>query len=321
MMKTRNIHLDMAKGLCLILMIAGHTKGINQTLYHLIYSFHMPAFFIISGMTHGASKSDIGSQIWSKFKRLIIPAWIFGLINGIPFLFRLIRGGMGSSEFLSRLIGTLTGAAQVSDTFNCTPLWFLYAMFLVYVFEAIAASVLVARARVVLAAAIVVLLCVDPLSYQSLAPVQVKYALTGILFFQLGVLLKDALVAPKEGNTGLWLLVSFLAWILPASYSPTLGLNSGNLGAGYWVLLSLFVALAGTFFIIKLCQMMPPMALLQKLAQVSLPVVGLNYLIEQRLNVYLTGGSLFLVETLILVAIAFATLKGGRVGRALNGRI
>ncbi|ALU89093.1 hypothetical protein Hrubri_1901 [Herbaspirillum rubrisubalbicans M1] len=321
MMKTRNIHLDMAKGLCLILMIAGHTKGINQTLYHLIYSFHMPAFFIISGMTHGASKSDIGSQIWSKFKRLIIPAWIFGLINGIPFFFRLSRGGMDSSEFLSRLIGTLTGAAQVSDTFNCTPLWFLYAMFLVYVFEAIAGSVLVARARMGLAAAIVVLLCVDPLSYQSSAPVQVKYALTGILFFQLGVLLKDALVAPKEGNTGLWLLVSFLVWIFPASCSPTLGLNSGNLGAGYWVLLSLFVALAGTFFIIKLCQMMPPMALLQKLAQVSLPVVGLNYLIEQRLNVYLTGASLFLVETLILVAIAFATLKGGRVGRALNGRI
>jgi fucose 4-O-acetylase-like acetyltransferase len=92
-MKTRNIQLDIAKGLCLILMIGGHTKGIDPGLYHFIYSFHMPAFFVIAGMTYVASQSPKTDLVWSKFKRLIIPAWIFGAINGLPFLARLLRGG------------------------------------------------------------------------------------------------------------------------------------------------------------------------------------------------------------------------------------
>ncbi len=41
-------NIDYAKTLCIFLMVVGHWTW-NDTLYNYIYSFHMPAFFIISG--------------------------------------------------------------------------------------------------------------------------------------------------------------------------------------------------------------------------------------------------------------------------------
>lgn len=320
-MKTRNIQLDIAKGLCLILMIGGHTKGIDPGLYHFIYSFHMPAFFVIAGMTYVASQSPKTDLVWSKFKRLIIPAWIFGAINGLPFLARLLRGVLDMPEFVHRFIGTFTGAAQVNDTFNCTPLWFLYAVFLVYLFEIAASRWLQARTRFALLLAILLLLFVNPWAYQAFAPVQLKYALTGILFFQVGVLLNERMNPPQAGHHYLLLGLSFIAWVVPASLAPTVQLNSGFLGTGSEIFLSFFAALAGVFFIIQLAHILSDLPYLPLLAQISLPIVGLNYLVEQRLNPYIEGMALFVIEAMILILIASLTAKTGAIGRLLNGRI
>ncbi len=46
---TRIDRIDYAKTLCIFLMVVGHWTW-NDTLYNYIYSFHMPAFFIISGV-------------------------------------------------------------------------------------------------------------------------------------------------------------------------------------------------------------------------------------------------------------------------------
>ncbi|QNB07240.1 acyltransferase family protein [Herbaspirillum frisingense] len=320
-MKTRNIQLDVAKGLCLILMIGGHTKGIDPGLHHFIYSFHMPAFFVIAGMTYMESQSPKTDLVWSKFKRLIIPAWIFGAINGLPFLMRLLRGVIDKSEFFHRFIGTFTGAAQVNDTFNCTPLWFLYAVFLVYLFEIVTSRLLQPRTRFALLLAILLLLFINPWAYQAFAPMQLKYALTGILFFQVGVLLKERMNPPQSGHHYFLLSISFIVWIGLASFAPTVQLNSGFLGTGGQILLSFFAALAGVFFIIQLAHILSDLPYLPLLAQISLPIVGLNYLVEQRLNPYIEGMALFVIEAMILILIASLTVKTGPVGRLLNGRI
>ena len=55
----REVLYDVIKGIGIILMVIGHTCG--QPLYNWIYSFHMPLFFIISGLF---SQRDI--QLWSS---------------------------------------------------------------------------------------------------------------------------------------------------------------------------------------------------------------------------------------------------------------
>lgn len=43
--------IDTAKGLCMLLVIVGHTLPYSNLLRNFIFSFHMPAFFFLTGYT------------------------------------------------------------------------------------------------------------------------------------------------------------------------------------------------------------------------------------------------------------------------------
>ena len=58
--------IDVCKGLGIFLVVIGHTSiaQISQTVYNWIYSFHMPMFYMLSGMMLNDSKySDFRSYI------------------------------------------------------------------------------------------------------------------------------------------------------------------------------------------------------------------------------------------------------------------
>ena len=46
--RERIAYIDIAKTICIILMVVGHWTT-NSTILLYIYSFHMPALFVISG--------------------------------------------------------------------------------------------------------------------------------------------------------------------------------------------------------------------------------------------------------------------------------
>lgn len=47
--KKRDASIDIMKGILIILVIVGHMTDISNSLRGMIYSFHMPAFFILAG--------------------------------------------------------------------------------------------------------------------------------------------------------------------------------------------------------------------------------------------------------------------------------
>lgn len=49
----RNKTLDIAKGIAIILMVIGHCYSTSNCILTLIYGFHMPLFFMISGIIYG----------------------------------------------------------------------------------------------------------------------------------------------------------------------------------------------------------------------------------------------------------------------------
>lgn len=67
----RDISLDIAKGLCIILMVIGHS-GCPDWLRRMIYAFHMPCFFIISGMLY---KVKYNSESRTFVKRKVSTLW------------------------------------------------------------------------------------------------------------------------------------------------------------------------------------------------------------------------------------------------------
>ena len=90
--KNRITYLDMAKGAGIILMITGHLTGSLQAidfkpyfspLYQFIASFHMPLFFIISGILlrlTGEEEKEMGLIVLRKAWTLLLPYASFSLI-------------------------------------------------------------------------------------------------------------------------------------------------------------------------------------------------------------------------------------------------
>lgn len=79
MKQTRDMTIDIVKFIGIVLVVFAHTVT-NESLHNIIYCFHMPLFFIISGMTFFYSyrnKYTVKEFIKKKLKTIMIPYFIF----------------------------------------------------------------------------------------------------------------------------------------------------------------------------------------------------------------------------------------------------
>lgn len=87
MKKTKRIEwIDISKGLGMILVVLGHTgiAQFSQVTYDLIYSFHMPLFYFLSGLCFNSNKyNKFIIYIKRRWKTLIVP---FLILNSILFI-------------------------------------------------------------------------------------------------------------------------------------------------------------------------------------------------------------------------------------------
>lgn len=132
---SRDLSLDVAKGLGIILVVIGHAwRGLdsagligNPQLFRLvdqlIYNFHMPLFFLLSGMTYQAwaLKRPASEAAFSRVTRLLWPLALWS------YLFAAARLAAGDAA------NTQSSGLQSLAFFPLPPrehLWFLWALFL-----------------------------------------------------------------------------------------------------------------------------------------------------------------------------------------------
>lgn len=60
-LKVRDENWDVVKGLGILLVIMGHSN-LPATIYYGIYAFHMPLFFIVSGIFFSDRKTVWGGK-------------------------------------------------------------------------------------------------------------------------------------------------------------------------------------------------------------------------------------------------------------------
>lgn len=85
--QARNITIDILKGICIILMVIGHS-GAPQWLKEGIYMFHMPCFFIISGYLFNEKylydiKNFLSRKVQTLWKPFVIWTLIFLALHNI----------------------------------------------------------------------------------------------------------------------------------------------------------------------------------------------------------------------------------------------
>ena len=121
--KKRLFFLDAARGAAILLVVLGHIWETDDVIPVLIYSFHVPLFFIISGILLNYTES--AKRSWKQ----ILTARLTGLI--IPYLFYetvfvLIFGLRSHFDFSSLQANAWDGLMM--KPLN-VPLWFLICLF------------------------------------------------------------------------------------------------------------------------------------------------------------------------------------------------
>lgn len=121
-------YLDVAKGIAIILVVLGHIISVHSNpLQVWIYSFHMPAFFIISGMIFKkkAELKELSMRqlIRKRASRLLYPYFVFGAIFLIRYGFQIIIGSGNEDILITYTINLLT-------LVGVGVLWFLSTLFL-----------------------------------------------------------------------------------------------------------------------------------------------------------------------------------------------
>lgn len=168
--KCRDTVVDVAKGIGILLVILGHLKN---PIMDFIYAFHMPLFFFTSGMFVKKGLS-LGSMVRSKAKRLLIPFALYYFLVVIYKMVKLLaKGELDLSAF------SLYNPDSIF--LNVGPIWFLLALFYVYVLW-LPFSYL----PLILRIATALFLTLLPLSFYDVNPAYLSSALLALPFFVLG---------------------------------------------------------------------------------------------------------------------------------------
>lgn len=268
MYDTRIDWLDRAKGIGIILVVFGHVliglsnsniidnKIAEGTLRSIIYSFHMPLFFLLAGtLFFGALQRQSSSQIFAnKLDILIYPYLVWSILQGGIELVLVSQknNGLQLSEVLSLLW-------QPRAHF-----WFLYELFIF----SIICSFCCRRSWQTVVIAIVALCLYCSGDWGNSINI-IRYFKHNFLFFVIGILAAPLILSLKFSHRALatvFILFIFSQFI----FHETLQLYFLDKS-----LLSLMLALLGCLFIFGLAQIAPhskPAQLLSLLGKHSLAI-------------------------------------------------
>lgn len=208
-------YMDVAKGMGILCVIIGHMG--NETINCIIFSFHMPLFFLISG--YFLSNRLTPKEVYRKrFKQLIKP-YIYTCIAVVSII--------GIKNLLNFFLGKETGKTVIKDiikwgyasfygagTFHESPIkvipigaiWFLLAMIWG------TSMTQYARTKRYPTIWIVGIALIGYFSSEFIwLPWSIQAAMTATVFIYMGTLLKEKEML--ENNTTPLFAVSLLTWI------------------------------------------------------------------------------------------------------------
>lgn len=138
MTKKRLTWVDVTKGFLMILVVVGHFPGdLDHPLLQYIYWFHMPAFFVLSGLFFKPVSKDepIRKAVKKRFMQLMVPYLFFlSLITCIRYVLVFAYGNTDISwyvqDFSTLIIGGRYARGSYGVFWFTTVLFFTYLLFL-----------------------------------------------------------------------------------------------------------------------------------------------------------------------------------------------
>ena len=299
--------IDNAKALGIIAVFYGHVLfpkffaygSLTAFIqYKLIYSFHMPLFFLLSGyLVKETQHRKFLTFIKNKFMTRIVPFIFFNILI-MPFYFIIAiisNQNIDFGKFFQASLYLLAGRPLFNEV-----IWFLACLFSVEVINYLLYPIIRKR-RIVLCMAMV-LFYVMGWSLSDKAAIINQYitipdywyiheALVAYSFYLFGTLIATFSIFHKKMNPYLNVLLLIL---IPVCVLATFNLNQGPFtvvsvvlltygGYGNFLLFPL-TAIAGSMCIILASWLMPSLRFMSFLGRNTLILMGLNGILVQFVN-------------------------------------
>lgn len=269
--------MDAAKGIAMVLVFYGHLGDYwfpaIKTTFAIVYLFHMPLFFFLSGLFFHA-RNSFGQLIRRRAYQLLVPYYVFScLMLGKPIghmLFPQIYAGKTSS--------TVNGSAWqeiLAIVFNTTNgLWFFWSLFWASLFLWVIIKVLKDnKISIILLSAVLLILDVVVQHYVTVAlPFTMNRVLSSTAYVALGYALREHVLSLSR-KAGWMLFIVFVLLFASVSFVYIL-IHSNN-----WLLVQLIAvvaALCGVTMTVAFARIMPTLRWVQEIGISTLVYYSFN---------------------------------------------
>lgn len=250
--------IDNLKAICIFLVVYGHFVALAPGLKNLIYSFHLPAFLLITGYLNlpNLQKSNgIGSIKSQLFYFLVLYA-LFSLASSIIW-YVLEARHLPLTEIIKPLEGSLLGlhGPELNLIHNNDPLWYFPFLIssLLFAFLFVKIGLRVQYLLALLLALAYAARYLPPLPWSlDLAPLGAFFILSGGAFRIVENKYKETFY--KFYSPAIMLL-SLCFWVFLVWLNGRVNMNSREWGNS-WVIF-IFAALAGSYFVMCICRKLP----------------------------------------------------------------
>lgn len=226
--------VDVAKGITILLMVAGHTS-IPETISKYIWSFHMPLFFFVSGVFYSEKKYKTFSSLFKRrLFTLLVPYVFFSVV--------VMLGYYGTVYWNPK---------ELYLGWNGYALWFIPVLFmsemLLYPFAKYI------ERPIIKITIIILMLCLSKLLalLDIYLPFKIEAVPLACSFLITGYTLKKI---TKKYLSSIWLiLIAFLVSVALSQILPKTDVAQNEIG---WVIPNYINAIVGIFFVMQLSRLL-----------------------------------------------------------------
>lgn len=229
MSKKRYEEVDLLKGIGIVLMIMGHIP-FEKEIVRLIYVFHMPLFFIMSGFLY-KKRFFSKTVIWKWAKRMIVPYFIFAVLGLSLWMLEIKPSSLFQAiQPIKSIIWINTDGMPINGA-----IWYLTATLIVYLLYCFIDSYVINP--LIKTMLIAVLMVVGFLlgKMRIVLPMGGSTAMVGIGFFYSGLLFKKYYsLLLKKVNLNKFFGIGFISCGLVMSFigycNGYVSMRTGNYG-------------------------------------------------------------------------------------------
>lgn len=253
MRNNRDISLDIAKAICIILMVVGHS-GCPTYLHDFVYMFHMPCFFFVSGwLLNDKYIADLKTGLLQKAKGSYYPfvKWtlIFLLFHNVFALMHIYENSYSWQTFMERIVRafTMTGSESLLGGF-----WFLISLFWASIISLLFLNILSRRCLLAennISGGVILTLIIAMLWHYI--PIALPQMFGGQTLLATAFYMSGYLCRKKSMYFAHPLMTGLLLLIVPAIAACFIKLNMVTV-QGWLMLVDYVIAMAGTMGVVLL---------------------------------------------------------------------